>query len=140
MVICRAVIRKSISPWKCGRMDLIYCIKTSYMHSLYQIEKKELGRDEVFAIDEMLKIYLRIYFKHARRKADAFLKHSMITKERHEKLIEYFSMLKSEILLSDMVTVSDRERKIDNADAFAWMAVKYLPDAPSLDLMFPLNS
>lgn len=110
------------------------------MQSLYQIERKVLERDEVLAIDEMLKIYLRIYYKHARRKADAFLKHSMITKERHEKLIEYFSMLKSEILLADMVTAADRENKIDKADAFAWMALKYLPDAPSVDLMFPLKS
>jgi len=110
------------------------------MHSLYQIDKKRIDHDEAFAVDEMLKIYLRMFYKHARRKADAFLKHSLITKERHEELIQYFSNLKSEILLADMVTVGDRERKIDNADAYAFLAVKYLPDAPSVDLMFPLKS
>ena len=140
MDICSSDIRKSISRRKSGWMRLIYCIKPSYMHSLCQIERKKIEHDEAFAVDEMLEIYLRIYYKHARRKADAFLKHSLITKERHEELIKYFSDLKSEILLADMVTVGDRERKIDNADAFAWMAVKYLPDAPSIDLMFPLKS
>lgn len=110
------------------------------MHSLHQMETEVLEHEEVVAVDELLNIYLRVYFNHARRKADAFLKHSMITKERHGELLEYFSMLRSEIMLSDMVTVGDRERKIDNADAFAWMALKYLPDAPSLDLMLPLKS
>jgi len=102
-------------------------------------EDERLPASVVKQQGELLAKYLKVYHRHAHKKASAFLKAGRIQEKRYNELVEYFNFLEEEILLAGSATQRQLDERIDHADTFAWMCIHYIPDAITLDLILPVR-